>query len=140
MQSERLNTMFALVEAGRRMISYVETIWADVGLSPSEGAVLARLLITGKGRTRSGALLGHPIRSTPALGKVLANLESAQLISRERGAEDRRVVFVEATADGRELFEQVLARIESEVVTTTTSDLQDTDVTALGELISRLHR
>jgi DNA-binding MarR family transcriptional regulator len=135
----RLRTMFALVEAGRTMITRVEEIWGDAGVSPSEGAVLARLFINGDGASRSGDLLGHPIRSTPALAKILASLEADNLITRARSADDRRVVIVEATPDAATLFNQVLRRIENEVVATTTSNLTNTDIDALARLLASLN-
>jgi DNA-binding MarR family transcriptional regulator len=131
--------MFALVEAGRTMITRVEEIWGDAGVSPSEGAVLARLFINGDGASRSGDLLGHPIRSSPALAKILASLEADSLITRARSTDDRRVVIVEATPDAAALFNQVLRRIENEVVATTTSNLTSTDIDALARLLASLN-
>ena len=135
----RLRTMFALVETGRVMITRVEEIWGDAGIAPSEGAVLARLFINGEGASRSGDLLGHPIRSTPALAKILASLESDNLITRTRSATDRRVVIVEATPEAAVLFDQVLQRIETEVVATTTSNLTNNDIDALATLLATLN-
>jgi DNA-binding MarR family transcriptional regulator len=131
--------MFALVEAGRTMITRVEEIWGEAGVSPSEGAVLARLFINGDGASRSGDLLGHPIRSSPALAKILASLEADSLITRARSTDDRRVVIVEATPDAAALFNQVLRRIENEVVATTTSNLTSTDIDALARLLASLN-
>jgi DNA-binding MarR family transcriptional regulator len=135
----RLRTMFALVETGRGMITRVEEIWGDAGIAPSEGAVLARLFINGEGASRSGDLLGHPIRSTPALAKILASLENDNLITRTRSADDRRVVIVEATPEAAVLFDQVLQRIETEVVATTTSNLANNDIDALATLLATLN-
>ena len=131
--------MFALVESGRWMITRVEEIWGDASISPSEGALLARLFINGGGTSRSGELLGHPIRSTPALAKILASLENDNLITRTRSDADRRVVIVEATPDAAALWDQVLQRISTEVVTTTTRDLSDQDIEELSKLLSNLN-
>jgi DNA-binding MarR family transcriptional regulator len=135
----RLRTMFALVETGRGMITRVEEIWGDAGIAPSEGAVLARLFINGNGASRSGDLLGHPIRSTPALAKILASLEDDNLITRTRSANDRRVVIVEATPEATALFDQILQRIETEVIGTTTSNLTNDDIDALATLLATLN-
>lgn len=131
--------MFALVESGRWMITRVEEIWGDTGVTPSEGAVLARLFINGGGASRSGELLGHPIRSTPALAKILASLEADDLITRTRSGADRRVVIVEATPHAAALWDQVLQRISTEVVTTTTQNLSDQDIDALSKLLANLN-
>jgi DNA-binding MarR family transcriptional regulator len=135
----RMQTMFALAESGRSMITKVEEIWGDAGVTPSEGAVLARLFINGNGTSRSGELLGHPIRSTPALAKILASLETDNLITRTRSDADRRVVIVEATPDAAALWDQVRKRISTEVVTPTTHDLSDQDIAALSKLLTALN-
>lgn len=134
-----MQTMFALAESGRSMITKVEEIWGDAGVTPSEGAVLARLFINGNGTSRSGELLGHPIRSTPALAKILASLETDNLITRTRSDADRRVVIVEATPDAAALWDQVRKRISTEVVTPTTHDLSDQDIAALSKLLTALN-
>ena len=107
-------------------------------MTPSEGAVLARLFINGGGTSRSGELLGHPIRSTPALAKILASLEADNLIARTRSDTDRRVVIVEATPDAIALWDQAQERISTEVVTPTTHNLSDQDVAALTKLLTSL--
>jgi DNA-binding MarR family transcriptional regulator len=134
---ELVSTIFPLVEAIRKMVARVETLWAEAGMSPSEGTVLARLFIDENGRARSGDLLGHPIRSTPALGKVLASLESMELITRRRGTQDRRVVFVEGTDSGRAVSDDVMERILAEVVAPATVDLDAEDLSALRMITSR---
>ena len=60
-----VSTVFPLVEALRRMLARVETLWSAVGVNPSEAAVLERLFIDHDGEARSGELLGHPIRAKP---------------------------------------------------------------------------
>lgn len=127
----RTHTMFLLAERGRQMTAAVETIWGDIGVSPSEAAVLARLIVTHGGDARSGALLGYPIRSTPALAKVLASLEAEGLVERSRSAEDGRIVIVKATTDAHDLFGHVLRRIETEVTIPTTQNLDNQEITSL---------
>lgn len=131
-------TIFPLVEAIRKMLARVELLWLDAGITPSEGAVLERLFIAFDGQARSGDLLGHPVRSTPALGKVLAGLETKGMISRERSAEDRRVVIVRATTEARVLYGETIRRILTMVVAPTTADLGDAEFAALREITSRL--
>ena len=110
-RTELVETVFPLVETIRRMLGRVETLWAEVGVNPSEAAVLEQLFINHGGQARSGDLLGHPIRSTPALGKVLAGLEARDLITRERGSTDRRVVVVTGTDEARRIYETTIQRI-----------------------------
>lgn len=118
------------------MTAAVETIWGDTGVSPSEAAVLARLIVTHGGEARSGALLGYPIRSTPALAKILASLETEGLAERSRSTEDGEIVVAKATADAHDLSGHVLRRIETEVTLPTTQNLDNREI---GYLHNHLH-
>jgi DNA-binding MarR family transcriptional regulator len=131
-------TVFPLVEAMRKMLARVELIWSDIAVTPSEAAVLERLFIDYHGRARSGALLGHPIRSTAGLGKALASLEKSGLVTRKRDTDDGRVVIVTGTAHGRELFDDSIERIVSEVVSPTTAGLDLDEFAMLRSITSRL--
>ncbi len=130
--------MFTIVEIGRRLTAPVELIWGDVGLSPSEGIVMARLFMNHGGRTRSGQLVGYPLRSTAAVARVLAGLEADGLITRSQREDDRRGVDVELTAGGRELFKSVFRRIAAESALPTAEPLPDDDIESLKTLLDRL--
>ena len=131
-------TVFPLVEAMRKMLARVELIWSDDAVTPSEAAVLERLFIDHDGRARSGALLGHPIRSTPALGKVLGSLEERGLITRERDTEDGRVVIVTGTDNGQELYDAAIERILSVVVGPTTANLDLDEFATLRTITAKM--
>lgn len=131
-------TVFPLVEAMRKMLARVEFIWSDDAVTPSEAAVLERLFIDHDGRARSGALLGHPIRSTPALGKALASLEERGLITRTRDADDGRVVIVAGTEQGRELYDAAIDRILSVVVGPTTAGLDIEEFATLRTITAKM--
>jgi DNA-binding MarR family transcriptional regulator len=133
-----VSTVFPLVEAMRKMLARVELIWSDIAVTPSEAAVLERLFIDYHGRARSGALLGHPIRSTAGLGKALASLEKSGLVTRKRDTDDGRVVIVTGTAHGRELFDDSIERIVSEVVSPTTAGLDLDEFAMLRAITSKL--
>lgn len=132
-------TVFPLVETIRKMLAQVELIWSDESVTPSEAAVLERLFIDNGGRARSGALLGHPVRSTAALGKTLASLEEAGLITRRRDTDDGRVVIVTGTKRGRDLYDDSIVRIVSEVVSPTTASF-DLDEFAMLRAITEKMR
>jgi len=138
LRPDLLGTVFALVEVIRKMLARVETLWAEVGINPSEAAVLERLFIDHDGEARSGALLGHPIRSTPALGKVLSSLEDKNLITRHRSSDDGRVVIVASTDAARHLYDQVIEQILSVVVVPTTGNLEDDDLADLRHITKKL--
>ena len=138
LRPDPLSTVFPLVEAIRRMLARVETLWSAAGINPSEAAVLERLFIDHDGEARSGELLGHPIRSTPALGKVLAGLEDKNLITRQRSANDRRVVIVTGTDNARKLHDEMIQRILTVVVGPTTAELDNDDFTELRRITDKL--
>lgn len=131
-------TVFPLVEAMRKMLARVELIWSDEAVTPSEAAVLERLFIDHDGSARSGALLGHPIRSTPALGKALASLEERGLITRDRDTDDGRVVIVTGTEHGQELYDAAIERILSVVVGPTTAELDLEEFAALRAVTEKM--
>ena len=134
----RIRTMFLIVELGRRMTAPVEVLWVDVGITPTEGVVLARLIVAFNGRARSGDLVNYPVRSTAALAKVLVALESGGLIRRVRRDDDRRGVDVEATAIALDLFRNVFGRISDDVALPTAQPLNDHELRQLHELLERL--
>jgi DNA-binding MarR family transcriptional regulator len=120
------------------MLMQVELIWSDDAVTPSEAAVLERLFISYNGRARSGALLGYPIRSTPALGKVLGSLENKGLIARNRDDHDGRVVVVTGTETGRALYDEFIERILSEVVGPTMTNLDAGEFATLRSITARM--
>jgi DNA-binding MarR family transcriptional regulator len=120
------------------MLMQVELIWSDDAVTPSEAAVLERLFISYNGRARSGALLGYPIRSTPALGKVLGSLENKGLIARNRDDHDGRVVVVTGTETGRALYDESIERILSEVVGPTMTNLDAGEFATLRSITARM--
>lgn len=138
LRPDLVSTVFPLVEALRRMLAGVETLWSGVGINPSEAAVLERLFIDHDGEARSGELLGHPIRSTPALGKVLASLEEKELVTRHRSADDGRVVIVAGTADARRLYDETIEQILTVVIGPSTAELDNDDFTELRRITEKL--
>jgi DNA-binding MarR family transcriptional regulator len=77
---------------------------ADTGLSPSQLSALATVEIHGP--MTLGALAEHENVAPPSITKVVAILESQGLVSREAGANDRRVAMVSITRDGNHLLEE----------------------------------
>lgn len=138
LRPDLVETVFPLVEKIRRMLARVETLWSAAGVNPSEAAVIERLFIDHDGEARSGELLGHPIRSTPALGKVLASLEDMGLITRQRSTDDGRVVFVTGTAEARQLYDSLIKQILTVVVGPTTAALDDHEFTELRRITEKL--
>lgn len=135
---ELAETIFPLAEAFRGMFARVDDLWSDEGLNPSEAAVIERLFFYHDGTARSGDLVGNPIRSTPAMGHVLASLERKQLITRRRDDEDRRIVLVEGTVTARSLYTEMVKRIVDRVLEPTTKNLRASDLAQLRRITPRL--
>jgi DNA-binding MarR family transcriptional regulator len=133
-----LDVVFGFVEAVRKMFARVDAIWEEVGISSPEAAVLERLFVLEGGRARSGALLGFTIRSTPALGKVLARLESSGMVTRQPRAEDRRALYVQGTRAAKALYDDVPKGILTEVVLPTTADFSEKALATLRKPADRL--
>ena len=136
--AETVDMFFPHVEAIRAMLATVEELWNEEGINPSEAAVIERLFIYHHGEARSGDLLGHPVRSTPALGKVLASLEAKKLITRSKGTEDRRIVIVSATEQAANLFQTLIARIVEDVVWPSTAAFDKRDFDRLQALTAKM--
>jgi DNA-binding MarR family transcriptional regulator len=75
---------------------------ADTGLSPSQLSALATVEIHGP--MTLGALAEHENVAPPSVTKVVTILETQGLVSREAGANDRRVAMVSITSDGNRLL------------------------------------
>jgi MarR family 2-MHQ and catechol resistance regulon transcriptional repressor len=90
----------------------VETLGAQLGralaahrLTEGQFAILEALLHLGAMNQRE---LGRKVlRSNANVCTVLENLEKGGLVRRERGADDRRIMNVSLTADGRALIERI---------------------------------
>jgi MarR family 2-MHQ and catechol resistance regulon transcriptional repressor len=72
---------------------------------PAQLAVLEALLHLGP--LTAGELGRALLRSYPNVSLVVDNLEKGQLVRRERSEEDRRVVHISLTAQGRRLIQRV---------------------------------
>ncbi len=135
---ELTDTIFPLAEAFRRMFARVDDLWSEAGLNPSEAAVIERLHFYHHGSARSGDLLGNPVRSTAAMGYVLANLEAKGLVTRSQDDTDRRAVIVESTSAGAELYATMVERILDHVVEPATLKLRPSDLTQLRRITDLL--
>jgi MarR family transcriptional regulator, 2-MHQ and catechol-resistance regulon repressor len=78
---------------------------ASLEITPPQLAVLEALLHVGP---MSQSELGRKLlRSNPNMTALLDNLERSKWIHRERSPEDRRVVVVSLTPEGRRVIERV---------------------------------
>jgi MarR family 2-MHQ and catechol resistance regulon transcriptional repressor len=77
----------------------------DEGVTPAQLAVLEALLHLGP--LNAGELGRALLRSNPNISLVVDNLERDQLVRRQRSEEDRRVVRISLTAQGRRLIQRI---------------------------------
>jgi MarR family transcriptional regulator, 2-MHQ and catechol-resistance regulon repressor len=107
----------------------------DEGVTPAQLGVLEALLHLGP--LSAGELGRALLRSNPNVSLVVDNLERDQLVRRERSAEDRRVVQVSLTTQGRRLIQRVFpghARRVADLMAALSADEQE----QLGRLCKKL--
>jgi len=83
-----------------------------------------RVIWTSKNVT-SSELSERTLLSTPSLVSIIDRLEKKGLVNRVRSVEDRRQIYVIATANGRALQEEVtpqVAEIQDRILKTVTSE------------------
>jgi MarR family 2-MHQ and catechol resistance regulon transcriptional repressor len=100
-----LDTFVKLTRATETLGGQLQRHLASLELTPPQFAVLEALLHVGP---MSQSELGRKLlRSNPNMTAVLDNLERSKWIQRERSPEDRRVVVVSLTPEGRRVIERV---------------------------------
>lgn len=100
-----LNAFIKLNRAVDSLTASLNQGLADQGITPAQLAVLEALLHLGP--LSAGELGRALLRSNPNVSLVLDNLERDQLVRRERSDQDRRVVRVSLTPQGRRLIQRV---------------------------------
>ena len=84
-------------------------LFARYDLTEQQWRVL-RVLWTSK-KVTSAELSSRTLLPSPSLVGIIDRLEKKQLVARVRSVEDRRVVYVVATAKGRSLESEVTPRV-----------------------------
>jgi DNA-binding MarR family transcriptional regulator len=97
-------TANALHSAALRLLRRART--ADVGMDLDGPRASALSVLVFGGEMPIGRLANAEQVSAPAITKTVAALEAEGLVERVRSADDRRVVLVRATPDGRTRLEQ----------------------------------
>ncbi|HEX5746373.1 MAG TPA: MarR family transcriptional regulator [Archangium sp.] len=100
-----LDTFVKLTRAMETLGAQLQRHLASLEITPPQLAVLEALLHVGP---MSQSELGRKLlRSNPNMTALLDNLERGNWIHRERSPEDRRVVVVSLTPEGRRVIERV---------------------------------
>lgn len=81
---------------------------SESGLSPARLSVLSVLVF--RGRVSMGELAEAEQVSLPTISRMVAALEQAGLVAREKDARDHRIVYLTATSQGTEILQQARTR------------------------------
>lgn len=119
------------------LLRQVAQVDREMGLTPERASVLSVLAFGGP-RT-IGQLARAERVSPPAITRIVDGLENAGLAERARGIDDRRVVRVTVTAEGRRLMERGRAR-RVEVLAARLRSLPAVDVRSLEAATEVLER
>ncbi|KFA90127.1 MarR family winged helix-turn-helix transcriptional regulator [Archangium violaceum] len=130
-----LDTFVKLTRATETLGARLQRHLASLEITPPQLAVLEALLHVGP---MSQSELGRKLlRSNPNMTALLDNLERSKWIQRERSPEDRRVVVVSLTPEGRRVIERVFPAHAAHV-TALMGALSAEEQETLGELCKKL--
>lgn len=130
---ELISSLIPAVSKAHRKLA--GSLLAELGLAAGQQFVL--MLLWGESPQSQSALTKQLMIEPPTTAKMLARLESAGFIRRERSATDRRVVLVSLTESGQALEGPVTAiwtRLEEQ----TTSELSPSEQDQLRILLTRV--
>ena len=134
-EDRALDAFIKLSRANERLNARLNQALIAFGITPGQLAVLEVLLHLG---TLSQRVLARKLlRSDANVTTVIDNLERQGWVRRERSKEDRRVVLVSLTAEGRRKIERIFpehARRIAELMSGLSPDEQET----LGRLCKKL--
>ncbi|MHB1500948.1 MAG: MarR family winged helix-turn-helix transcriptional regulator [Candidatus Dormibacteria bacterium] len=129
----------SLLQAHRLLeVSLSRRLVAATGLSLSEAEVLVRLAAAAGGRMGMLELAWATCFSKSGVSRIVDRLERRALVLRRVSSEDRRLIWVEATGEGRDLLWEVLAALQVAVEEDFARYLSDEDVTALADRLDKL--
>ncbi|OJT20489.1 MarR family transcriptional regulator [Archangium sp. Cb G35] len=130
-----LDTFVKLTRATETLGAQLQRHLASLEITPPQLAVLEALLHVGP---MNQSELGRKLlRSNPNMTALLDNLERSKWIQRERSPEDRRVVVVSLTPEGRRVIERVFPAHAAHV-TALMGALTAEEQESLGELCKKL--
>ena len=123
---------------GRARASLLTSLDAELerfGLNSTQFAVLKHV---GEGTARTAADLCRLNRyDTGAMTRILDRLEEKGLVRRERGREDRRVVFLRLAPPGRALLPKLMA-VGTRVLDAHLAGFSPNEIEALRAYLSRM--
>lgn len=90
------------------------------------------------GPIQMGALAARLLVANSSCNRIVERLVSAGLVARDRGAEDRRAVFVALTSDGRRLYRRMATVHGRDIKRLMENGLTSSELHLLTDLSSRL--
>lgn len=130
-----LDTFVKLTRAAESLLARLQRCGTQGDLTPSQFGVLESLYHLGPmSHSEIGAKL---LKSSGNITLVIDNLERLGLVRRERGTDDRRLVTVSLTAQGRELIGSVFPGHVAAIVREMSALTADEQAT-LGHLCRKL--
>ncbi|WP_299957426.1 MarR family winged helix-turn-helix transcriptional regulator [uncultured Modestobacter sp.] len=135
---ESVGPISALIPAvARAHRTLAGSLLREVGLYPGQELLL--MLLWAQEPRSPGELARELQVEPPTAVKAVARLEDAGFVRRERSTEDRRVVLVSLTPQGRALRDRV-EQIWAELERRTVGDLSAHDRERLTELLAAVRR
>jgi MarR family transcriptional regulator, 2-MHQ and catechol-resistance regulon repressor len=130
-----LDTFIKLTRATNALEHKLSTVQAGEGLTSSQFGVLETLFHLGP--LCQGSLSGKLLKSTGNITLVLDNLEKQGLVRRIRMENDRRMIMIHLTDQGRQCIEEIFPRI-AEAITGSFNGLSPQEQIDLGRLCKKL--
>lgn len=132
-----LDTFIKLNRASETVAARLSSSCAELGLTLAQLGVLEALLHLGP--LSPGELGRKLLRSNPNMTAVIDNLVRAGWVRRSRSGDDRRVVHVALTGEGRALIERGFPQ-HAHNIAALLSPLSDEELQQLGALCRKLGR
>ncbi|QDT10876.1 MarR family winged helix-turn-helix transcriptional regulator [Planctomycetes bacterium K23_9] len=100
-------TLLNLLRAGDQIDNRLSRLFREHGLTLSRFNVLRSLIVADRTLT-CGEIGERMIQVVPAITSLVDKLEKQGLVERNRSTEDRRVVYVSITKQGKKLADQTM--------------------------------
>ena len=121
------------------LVEAIETRLADAGLPPLAWYdVLWALERAADQRLRMSELALQTVLSRSNLTRLIDRLEDAQLVERERSADDRRGAFAVLTGDGKAMRRRMWPVYQAAIRELFEAEISDAEAAAMGRALRRV--
>lgn len=132
---DRMEVWREISNAWRHITREGEKNISRLGLCMTEFKILR--ILHDDGATPMARLSDATVLTQPAITSFVDKLEAQGLVKRDRDLEDRRVIRIEITNKGREMFRRGL-RIHSHFVSELLSGLDDAELSRFSSIMKKL--